>query len=241
LPYLRRQLNKDPQLSFKSNRLFSNFIFAIEAVKDKENVKGLGMFKAILYDGIIQLATTQFPDDIVLYKSLLSASDLRVPSEWYPQARLRKRRFIYHGGPTNSGKTYQALKRLREAGEKGGLYCGPLRLLALEVYESMTRQGIYCDLMTGQEKRSVPESTHVSCTVELVSVTREFDVAVVDEIQMVGNNQRGHAWTRAIQGLLANEIHICGGLEAVESVRDIVEEMGDSFELVKYERLSPLV
>lgn len=142
-----------------------------------------------------------------------------------------------------SGKTYQALQRLRSAdpAKGGGLYCGPLRLLALEVYENLTRQGIYCDLLTGQEKRSLPESSHVSCTVELVSVTREFDVAVVDEIQMIGNPQRGHSWTRALQGLLANEIHICGGLESSDRVRSIVEEMGDSFEIVKYDRLSPLV
>lgn len=47
-------------------------------------------------------------------------------------------------GPTNSGKTYQAIERLKKAGanrEQGdgpaGLFCGPLRLLALEVYEQV--------------------------------------------------------------------------------------------------------
>lgn len=135
------------------------------------------------------------------------------------------------------------MKRLREAdpAKGGGIYCGPLRLLALEIYEGLTRQGIYCDLLTGQEKRFIPESTHVACTVELVSVTKEFDVAVVDEIQMIANEERGHAWTRALQGLLANEIHVCGGLESYDIVKSIVEQMGDSFELVKYDRLSPLV
>lgn len=34
-------------------------------------------------------------------------------------------------GPTNSGKTYQALQALAAA--KRGVYCGPLRLLAMEV------------------------------------------------------------------------------------------------------------
>jgi ATP-dependent RNA helicase SUPV3L1/SUV3 len=34
-------------------------------------------------------------------------------------------------GPTNSGKTYQALQALASA--KRGVYCGPLRLLAMEV------------------------------------------------------------------------------------------------------------
>ena len=51
----------------------------------------------------------------------------------FPQALEMKRKFILHIGPTNCGKTYQALERLREA--QNGVYLGPLRLLALEVYE----------------------------------------------------------------------------------------------------------
>lgn len=135
------------------------------------------------------------------------------------------------------------MKRLREADPEkgGGIYCGPLRLLALEVYENLTRQGIYCDLLTGQEKRALPHSTHVSCTLEMVNIQREFDVAVIDEIQMISNAQRGHSWTRAVQGLLANEIHVCGGLEASDRLREMVLDMGDDFELVNYERLSKLV
>ena len=46
-----------------------------------------------------------------------------------------KRHFILHIGPTNSGKTFCALERLKTA--QNGVYLGPLRLLALEVYEKM--------------------------------------------------------------------------------------------------------
>jgi ATP-dependent RNA helicase SUPV3L1/SUV3 len=83
---------------------------------------------------------------------------------------MLRRKIIFHGGPTNSGKTYHALKRLEEAdvSKGGGMYCGPLRLLALEVYEQLNRSGVYTDLVTGQEQRSVPFSTHVSCTIEMV-------------------------------------------------------------------------
>ena len=42
-----------------------------------------------------------------------------------------KRTFIYHHGPTNSGKTYAALLDLEKA--ESGIYCAPLRLLAWEV------------------------------------------------------------------------------------------------------------
>ena len=50
-------------------------------------------------------------------------------------------------GPTNSGKTHAALERLKKS--RQGLYCAPLRLLAIEIYENLNRQGIYCDLLTG--------------------------------------------------------------------------------------------
>lgn len=34
------------------------------------------------------------------------------PHTWYPLARKKVRKVILHVGPTNSGKTYHALKRL---------------------------------------------------------------------------------------------------------------------------------
>jgi len=48
-------------------------------------------------------------------------------------------------GPTNSGKTYNALQSLASAGR--GVYCAPLRLLAMEVYETLNHRGVYCDLV----------------------------------------------------------------------------------------------
>ena len=60
------------------------------------------------------------------------------PEMEFPRALEMKRHFILHVGPTNCGKTYQALQRLRTAYK--GIYLGPLRLLALEVYEKM-REG----------------------------------------------------------------------------------------------------
>jgi len=42
------------------------------------------------------------------------------------------RKIIFHAGPTNSGKTFHALERFLNA--KSGVYCGPLKLLASEVF-----------------------------------------------------------------------------------------------------------
>lgn len=68
----------------------------------------------------------------------------------YPKARLLRRKFILHIGPTNSGKTFAALEKFREARE--AVYLAPLRLLALEVYESTNYAGVDCSLLTGEEE-----------------------------------------------------------------------------------------
>lgn len=66
---------------------------------------------------------------------------------------------------------------------------------ALYSTAQLNSQGVYCSLYTGQEKRSVPFATHVSCTIEMASLTQPFEVAVIDEIQMVDDSQRGQHWT----------------------------------------------
>ena len=187
-------------------------------------------------------AQQQLSGIIAANQLLTRSSDLRLPKDWYPRARIIKRKVFYHGGPTNSGKTYQALQRLKSAdAEKGGgLYCGPLRLLALEVYESLNRKGVHCDLVTGQERREVPFGTHTSSTLEMINLSRVYDVAVIDEIQMIADPERGYAWTRALLGVCANEIHLCGGLEALEVVKQLLADTGDELEIKRYDRLGKL-
>lgn len=123
-----------------------------------------------------------------------------------------KRKIIFHAGPTNSGKTYHALERFMTA--KSGVYCGPLKLLAVEVFNKTNAKGVNCDLVTGEERKYAREdqepSAHVSCTVEMTNFALDYEVAVIDEIQMVKDFQRGWAWTRVLLGVPAEEIHVCG-------------------------------
>ncbi|KAL9096262.1 MAG: hypothetical protein Q9163_006460 [Psora crenata] len=169
-------------------------------------------------------------------------ADLRYPTEWYPATRAVQRIIHLHVGPTNSGKTYQALKRLEDAAS--GVYAGPLRLLAHEVYSRLNAKGKPCDLVTGDERIIKAESTRIpsmtSCTVEMVPLNVDFDVAVIDEIQMIGHEQRGWAWTQALLGLKAREIHLCGEERTVPLIRELVASMGDKLEIHTYKRLSPL-
>lgn len=57
---------------------------------------------------------------------------------------------------------------------------------------------------------------------------------------MIGDVDRGSAWTRALLGVLAPEIHVCGDPAALPIVTALSELCGDSLEVRNYERLTPL-
>uniref|UniRef100_A0AAX7SH40 ATP-dependent RNA helicase SUPV3L1, mitochondrial n=1 Tax=Astatotilapia calliptera TaxID=8154 RepID=A0AAX7SH40_ASTCA len=172
---------------------------------------------------------------------LRKISDLRVPANWYPEARAIQRKVIFHAGPTNSGKTYHAIQRYLAA--KSGVYCGPLKLLAHEIFEKSNDAGVPCDLVTGEERTFVdPEGRaagHVACTIEMCSVTTPYEVAVIDEIQMIRDPSRGWAWTRALLGLCAEEIHVCGEPAAIDFIKELMFTTGEEVEVHNYQRLTP--
>ena len=54
---------------------------------------------------------------------------------------------------------------------------------------------------------------------------------MVDEIQMVKDPQRGYAWTRAVLGLAAKEIHVCGEASAIDLIREFALTTGEEVEV----------
>ncbi|EFJ16330.1 hypothetical protein SELMODRAFT_114130 [Selaginella moellendorffii] len=166
-----------------------------------------------------------------------------VPHTWYPYARTMRRRIILYVGPTNSGKTFTALQSLQRA--SSGIYCGPLRLLAWEVAEKLNSHNVPCSLLTGQERNEIEGAQHKAMTVEMADITREYECAVIDEIQartrMIGCSKRGYAFTRALFGLAAKEIHLCGDPCVVTLIQNLLERTQDTLEVRCYTRLSPLV
>lgn len=156
------------------------------------------------------------------------------PEDEYPGARQMKRRFILHIGPTNSGKTYDALKRLKEC--EHGAYFGPLRLLALEVYDKLNAEGLACSMITGEETLEIPGALCRACTVEMLNDHEYFDIVVVDECQMIADPYRGHNWTRAVLGLQAGEIHLCMAPEAEDIVVQMIRRCGDQYRVVRHKR-----
>lgn len=161
------------------------------------------------------------------------------PVNEYEEARAMKRHFILHVGETNTGKTYASIERLMEA--ESGVYLAPLRLLALEIQDKLNSQNIACSLLTGEEEDILNYAYHVSSTIEKLQLGTPYDVCVIDEAQMIADKQRGWAWTRAILGVLAPEIHICMAPEALDIVIKLIKDCNDTYEVIKHTRDTELV
>lgn len=182
-----------------------------------------------LYDQYLEEMHARMEEER-LKNAVLTAIPERI-RDAYPATRQLKRRFVLHIGPTNSGKTYEALQKFQNAEE--AVYLAPLRLLALEVYET-TNMFLPCSLLTGEEEDIMPGATHISETIEMADLSRHYDMAVIDEAQMISDPSRGGAWTAAILGLCADEIHICMAPHAESIIRKLIAYCGD--EIVETEK-----
>ncbi|MCI9331241.1 MAG: helicase [Oscillibacter sp.] len=161
------------------------------------------------------------------------------PKDEYPEARAMRRHFVLHLGGTNTGKTYAGFQRLKQA--RSGVYLAPLRLLALEAQETLLDAGVDCSLTTGEEEDAREWDTHTAATAEKLDLRRYYDVAVIDECQMIADGQRGYAWTRAILGVLSPEVHLCAAPEAENLLVRLIESCGDGYEVELHRRTTPLV
>lgn len=224
-------------------------------LRDAYRIRGTnGLEDRIKFAFYGHVTGSRFTASDVRHQKILA--DLRYPSEWFPATRTIQREIHLHVGPTNSGKTYHALKRLEQA--DSGAYAGPLRLLAHEVYTRMNAKGKACALITGEERRAMdlPENLvndsgsnqnamynydMMACTVEMMPLNKSMDVAVIDEIQMIGSPDRGWAWTQAVLGVKAREVHLCGEERTVPLIKEICASIGEKLTVHHYERLSPLM
>ncbi|PLT32764.1 DEAD/DEAH box helicase [Bacillus sp. V5-8f] len=145
-------------------------------------------------------------------------------------------RYVLHIGETNTGKTHQALQKMKEAAS--GLYLAPLRLLALEVYDRLNRESVSCSLKTGEEEKSVEGARHISCTIEMFHEKDYYEVVVIDEAQMIADKDRGFSWYRAITKANAKEVHIIGSRNIKNMLLNLVGEA--DIELHEYSRELPL-
>ena len=156
----------------------------------------------------------------------------------FPLAREQNRKLYFYVGPTNSGKTYSAMKELKEA--DCGMYLAPLRLLALENYENLLADEIPVSLITGEEEILDEEAGHICSTIEMTNYSLEVDVCVIDEVQMLGDPDRGWAWVNAIVGAPAQKVIMTGSVNALDAIKEISAYLGEELEVIKFKRKTPL-
>ncbi len=163
--------------------------------------------------------------------------------ESFEVAGRMQRKFIALLGPTNSGKTHRAMEALAKAAS--GVYLAPLRLLALENYERLQEarphgKEIKVSLITGEERRVAEGATHVASTVEMLDTKTPVEVAVIDEIQMLADRDRGAAWTAAVCGAPASTVFLVGAPEARRAIEALAERLEVPLEVHVLKRMAPL-
>ena len=150
-----------------------------------------------------------------------------------PERTREPESVIAHLGPTNSGKTHDALRFLIESGE--GVYAAPLRMLAQEAHRRLAAE-IGADavgLVTGEERIN-ERAPIICCTAEMAPMRGE--TLVLDEVQWAEDEERGSAWTRLMLGGEYRHILLLGAVEALPLVEEAFPEVQVRF----FERKAPL-
>ena len=119
----RRRLMKDPVAAFAGNvpaleRFAASVLSTFdpdqmlpfsEVIKHPELRPRVALCEHLLFKEMIRAVEDEHKEEIQSFRTLCITSDLRHPHKWYPFARLIKRKIIFHGGPTNSGKVRSLL------------------------------------------------------------------------------------------------------------------------------------
>lgn len=156
-------------------------------------------------------------------------------------AQKIQRKFKFILGPTNSGKTYQAIEKLKSS--DSGVYLAPLRLLALEIYQRLNEEGIKCNLITGEERIIIEGAKFTSSTIEMANFNNIIETAIIDEVQLLNDSDRGYAWTNAIIGVPAQNIICLGTAEIEKPLTKLISYCGENSsisEKIKTKRLNSL-
>ena len=188
--------------------------------------------KRIHKELIEQIEKTSIDNELSDFENVIDYPDV------FPLARKRKRKIVAHLGETNSGKTFQALSEL--ANNFNTAYLAPLRLLALENYDYLNDRGIPTSLITGEERRYVENNQCVSSTVECFNFNNDYDLIIIDEIQMIDDPDRGWAFIQALVGANAGTIIVTGPKEYDERIMQIAEYLDDEVEIKYFDRKSKL-
>ena len=140
-------------------------------------------------------------------------------------------------GPTNTGKTFQAIETMLSF--DSGMIGFPLRLLAREVYDKVVKKinKNKVALITGEEKIIPSDAQYYLCTVESMPIDKKLDFVGIDEIQMCNDHERGHIFTERLLYLRGQKLTMFMGSNTVKS---IISKLDEDIEFVNKGRLSKL-
>ena len=148
-----------------------------------------------------------------------------------------KKKILALLGPTNTGKTHDAIEKMLEF--ETGIFGLPLRLLAREVYEKCVKKiGINkVALITGEEKIIPNSANFFICTVESMPKDKSVDFVAIDEIQMCADKGRGHIFTERLLNSRGEKLTMFLGSQVM---KNIINDLIEGVEFVKKERFSKL-
>src|SRR5210317_2274877 len=147
------------------------------------------------------------------------------------------KRIIALLGPTNTGKTHDAIEKMLEF--ETGIFGLPLRLLAREVYEKCVKKigSNKVALITGEEKIIPSSADYFICTVESMPKDKVVDFVAIDEIQMCADRERGHVFTERLLEARGTKLTMFLGSQIMAK---IINELIDNVEFEKKDRYSKL-
>ncbi len=141
-------------------------------------------------------------------------------------------------GPTNTGKTFQAIETMLSF--ESGMIGFPLRLLAREVYDKVIEKidPKKVALITGEEKIIPSNAKYFLCTVESMPIDKNLDFVGIDEIQMCFDDERGHIFTDRLLNLRGEKLTMFMGSN---TIKNIITKLEGDVEFITKERLSKLI
>jgi ATP-dependent RNA helicase SUPV3L1/SUV3 len=111
----------------------------------------------------------------------------------------------------------------------------------MEIRDRLVAAGVPCNLITGEERVLMEGARHTASTIEMMNPSNIVEVAIIDEIQMLQDPDRGSAWTAALVGVPAAQVFVCGSTAVTSSCIAAVDSMGETHEITYLKRMTPLV
>ena len=256
--HISEEWDKDTKIPFKEDNLkdpiveviFESTIKRLNAQKKKKfayiikhelppekNNTDLEEIKIKILKNILKLNNVNTEK---LFGKYIINSNLKIESfkKIYKEARSRKRELVYLSGETNSGKSYSAFEELKKY--ESGVYLAPLRLLALEGQEEIEKRGLKCNMITGEEQDIKENTNFTSSTIEMLDYTKKYDIAIIDEVQMLADPDRTSAWLEAIVGVNAKKVILVGSSEVSDSITQISKYLNEPLSVKNFKRKTTL-